>query len=87
MRFGHYGNRNLEGCKTLQEWLLKKIDAAELTAREGEDIIFILPLTNTRYTIRWPESLASFKKKVAKCVALQTTATRNAQKRKTNARV
>jgi hypothetical protein len=81
MRFGHLKNTDLEGYKTIKDWLLAKIDAADLTAPDYTQIIFITPLTDSRYTLRNRESLAKFKKKVSSCSGLGPVATRNAQKR------
>lgn len=82
MRFGHYENRNLEGHATLRDWLLAKIDEADLTAPDYAKIVFILPYTNTRYTLSGRESLVQFKKKVGRKnnIGLGATATHYAKK-------
>ena len=82
MRFGHYENRNLEGHATLRDWLLAKIDEADLTAPDYTKIVFILPYTNMRYTLLDRMSLEQFKKKVGRknIIGLGATATRHAEK-------
>jgi len=83
VRFGHYKNNDLEGHKTIKDWLLSKIDAAELTVPDRAQVIFITPLTATRFVLRDRNSLTNFKKKVSSCSGLGPVATRNAQKRLT----
>jgi hypothetical protein len=64
MRFGHCKSRDLDGHKTLKDWLLAQVAIAELTAPDGEELVFILPLTGTRFTLRDRTSIPAFAKKV-----------------------
>jgi len=81
MRIGHYNNSDLEGFATIRDWLINAIDNALLVAPDSTRIVFITPLTNSRYTLNDRDGLELFKKKVAKCTGLSVRATRNAIKR------
>jgi hypothetical protein len=82
MRIGHYNNSDLEGFATIRDWLINAIDTALLVAPDRTRLVFITPLTNSRYTMGDRDSLELFKKKVAKCTGLGVGATRNAMKRR-----
>ena len=81
MRFGYYKNRDLEGHKSLHDWLAAQLDIAAQNAPDFEEIVFILPLTDTRFRLRDRSSIPAFRKKIKECVAgLGVQATRNAKR-------
>lgn len=78
MRYGNYGNTDLEGFVTCRDWLINAIDTALVLAPDNTAIVFIVPNTNLRYTIADRDNLERFRKKVLKCVGLSVGVTRNA---------